>query len=246
LIAGLHSGTLAITGQPVDFKITGPNGHVIRDTKADRVDDHTAMLDAVAPKIAGSPTLRAMLDSYSRAVDDPGDELVHLYEIREALSKHYCGETAARDALGVNKTDWQRLGLLANVEPIEQGRHRGKHPLGRRPATSGELHEARALARRWIRAFARTILFEFNGHDVDEDVLQERPFGVQAKARVSVTDRTTASESVRIDPVASSLTPARDQWARTTTRPVVAEYRPALAHQCGKSRAVTDEAYASL
>jgi hypothetical protein len=32
--------------------------------------------------------------------------------------------------LGISKTEWQRLGALANAEPLEQGRHRGKHPEG--------------------------------------------------------------------------------------------------------------------
>jgi len=83
--------------------------------------------------------------------------LVHLYEIRDALAKHYGDEQSARDALSISKTKWDRLGILTNVEPLEQGRHRGKHPTGRRAATESELDEARQLAWRWIMAFAETV-----------------------------------------------------------------------------------------
>jgi len=45
--------------------------------------------------------------------------------------------------VSISTTEWKRLGLLANVEPLEQGRHRGKHAAGRRIATAEELEEAR-------------------------------------------------------------------------------------------------------
>lgn len=153
----LGSGSMVITGGSVDVKITNAAGGIIRDTKAERIADHTSTLDVVVPKIGGSATLRGMLDSYSSAVSDPADELVHLYEIRDALSRHYGGETPTRDALGITKADWQRLGSLASAEPLEQGRHRGRHTGGLRSATSEELKEARALVRKWIVAFAQVV-----------------------------------------------------------------------------------------
>src|SRR5262249_51366623 len=56
------------------------------DTKAERIAEHGANLDAVAPKLPLSPTLHGLLTSYSRAVSDVSNELVHLYEIRDALA----------------------------------------------------------------------------------------------------------------------------------------------------------------
>lgn len=148
------SGTLTLTGQLVNVIVTGPDGQVIRDLQAERIAEDTAMLDAVVSKIAASPALRGMLESYGRAVGDPGDELVHLYEVRDALAKHFDGETSARQTMGISKADWQRLGSLANFEPIDQGRHRGQHSAGRRAATPEELREARELVKRWMVAFA--------------------------------------------------------------------------------------------
>ncbi len=76
------------------------------------------MLDLLAPKVAHSPSLRSVVASYSRSISDPSNELVHLYEVRDALKKHYGGEDAARVALNITEADWKRLGVLANVEPL--------------------------------------------------------------------------------------------------------------------------------
>jgi hypothetical protein len=61
------------------------------------------------------------LTSYASAVSDPRNELVHLYDVRDALSTHFRGEQNARAALNIPQSEWRRLGVLANVEPIEQG-----------------------------------------------------------------------------------------------------------------------------
>lgn len=130
---------------------------VERDTRAERIAADHSMLDSFAPKLVGSATLHSMCESYARSIADPHNALVHLFEIGDALSGHYGGEQSARGALGISKTEWQRLGILANVEPLEQGRHRGKHPAGRRAATASELQEARQLTHSWIMAFAQTV-----------------------------------------------------------------------------------------
>ena len=84
---------------------------------------------------------------------DPNNELVHLYEIREALSTKFAGENAARSALGISSSQWARLGQLCNNEPLWQGRHRGKTGGALRDATEGELTEARGIARAMIEAY---------------------------------------------------------------------------------------------
>jgi hypothetical protein len=141
----------------IDVKIEDSEANIIYDSKAKRIDEDALLLDSLLPKLPQSPTLRALLFSYSKSIDDPADEFTHLYEIRDALCRHFAGEQAARDALGINKVDWRRFGFLTNVEPLEQGRHRGNHPHGRRPATPEELEEARKLACEWILAFAQTV-----------------------------------------------------------------------------------------
>ena len=122
---------VVVSGGQADFVHRDAAGNVLRDTKAERIAEHVAMLDAVAPKLARSATLRELLRSYSRCVSDPSNELVRLYEIRDALATHYGGEQNACTALNISRPEWRRLGVLANVEPIEQGRHRGQHVAGR-------------------------------------------------------------------------------------------------------------------
>jgi hypothetical protein len=150
------ASVMVIAGQ-VDFTLKDAAGNIVRDSKAERINEAEAFLDFLAPKLQQSTTLRSLSDSYSRAVSDPDDELVHLYEIRDALSAYFGGEQLTRTALGIRKSEWQRLGSLANAEPLEQSRHRGKHLLQRRSATQEELNDARELVRKWIIAFARTV-----------------------------------------------------------------------------------------
>jgi len=141
----------------VDLVQRDSDGNVVKDTKAERIAEHQAMLDSVAPKVEESPELDSMLDSYGQSVVEPGNELVHLYEVRDALAKHYGGQSEAQAALGIPSAEWSRVGRLANVEPVEQGRHRGKHPTTRRQATEQELDEVRTIVRSWIVAFANQL-----------------------------------------------------------------------------------------
>lgn len=149
------SASLTFSAGHVDIVTTDTTGKVVRDSRAERIAVHESMLRVLAPRAGSSSLLRSLLQSYSKAVSDPANELVHLYEVRDSLSKHFGGEENARMALGISKTEWQRLGSLANVEPLDQGRHRGKHPAGRRSATGAELQEARQIVHEWIEAFAK-------------------------------------------------------------------------------------------
>jgi hypothetical protein len=153
----VSGSAMALSSTSVDFVVLDSRGNVVRDTKAERIAGDKAMLDDLAPKLARSSELRELVESYSRAVNDPTDELVHLYEIRDGLVRRYGSEVAARRALGIVRGEWNRLGTLANVEPLQEGRHRGKHPGAKRPATEAELVEVRSIARAWIMAFAATI-----------------------------------------------------------------------------------------
>ena len=94
-----------------------------------------------------------MLKSYGDAVNDPGNELVHLYQIRDSIAKQFGGESRARNVLGISQRQWSRLGKLANDEPLKQGRHRGKNPGALRDATEEELREARSIARELVEAY---------------------------------------------------------------------------------------------
>jgi hypothetical protein len=134
-----------------DVQMFGTDGTVIVDTKAERIVMETAFVDRVQAAALRSPLVRQLLESYSRAVDDPKDEFIHLYEVRDAIDKHYGGARKAQAALGLTKARWRILGGLANAEPVEQGRHRGLYK-ARRRATAAELDQAREAARAMIEA----------------------------------------------------------------------------------------------
>lgn len=86
-------------------------------------------------------------------MNDPNNELIHLYEIRDTLSKKFWSKDAACKALNITDKWWSRLGQLANDEPLRQGRHRGKNPGTLRDAKGAELTEARNIARHFVEAY---------------------------------------------------------------------------------------------
>jgi hypothetical protein len=146
-------GRIVISGGTVDFQVTDKDGNVISDSKRDRIEKKKSLAELVTSHRATDALLASLLRSHGAAVRDPNNELVHLYEIREALSTKFAGENAARSALGISSSQWARLGQLCNNEPLRQGRHRGKTGGALRDATEGELTEARGIARAMIEAY---------------------------------------------------------------------------------------------
>lgn len=145
-------GTVTTSGSEADFITKDAAGNVIRNTRQERIDKRKAFAQ-LASKYIGNATANAILRSYSAAVNDPNNELVHLYEIRDALSRHFKGEKAARKATSISKSQWSTLGRLSNDEPLSQGRHRGKSIGVLRDATKEELGEARSIARAMLDGF---------------------------------------------------------------------------------------------
>ena len=147
---------VAMAGK-VNVKLIDKDGNVIHDSRAERIRSRMLVAQAIATKKGTDDTLDAILDSYSRAVDDPDDELIHLFEIREALAKHFGGKTEALAAIEVSSNRNSTLGRLANHEPLNQGRHRGKKAPNLRDATTEELEEARSIARDMILGYLEFI-----------------------------------------------------------------------------------------
>jgi len=142
-----------MSGGSVDFRITDKDGNIIADSKRDRIERKKSLADLVSAHRASDGLLAAMLRSYAESVRDPNNELVHLYEIRDALAVKFRGEKPARAALAITESQWSRLGQLSNSEPLRQGRHRGKTGEALRDASEGELIEARGIARAMIEAY---------------------------------------------------------------------------------------------
>jgi hypothetical protein len=155
---GLSVGAtlVAMTGR-VDVITRDAAGNVVTDSKRDRIkeQENFAILALKGKKDAVALSL---LKSYYAAIKDPEDALIHLYEIKEALSKKFGGETKALSVLNIEPADWNRLKCLANAQPLlRQGRHRGKGVGQLRDATPAELDDARTIARNLIRAYLEQI-----------------------------------------------------------------------------------------
>lgn len=148
------AGVVTLTGGSVDVRITDPTGAVVHDTKAERAADKANVGELLHKHRDRDDTLRAIATSHANAVTDPNNELVHLYEIREALQGRFRNESKARSALGVAQARWSRFGQLCNDEPLRQGRHRGKFAASvLRDATEAELSEARSISTELVRSY---------------------------------------------------------------------------------------------
>ena len=150
LMVAKASSTTMVGFRP-DITMTGPDGVVI-DTKAQRHALIKKMRDQIACH-GDDATLRRMLAGYSAATKDSADELVHLFEVVDALNRQFRSRSTVRRELGLLKRDIDPLPELANDAPVAEGRHRGRHEDPLRPATSDELDRARDAARKLIRAY---------------------------------------------------------------------------------------------
>ena len=148
----LKGGVAIASGGTVDIRVTNADG-VVYDSKAERTAAKRRLADLVQLHRPSSPALAAMLTSFGNAIRDPQNELVHLYEVRDALSAELGGKSDAIATLGLAASAWSRLGQLSNDEPLRQGRHRGKGGAALRDATHTELQEARDIARSMLSLY---------------------------------------------------------------------------------------------
>jgi len=151
------SGTFRISAGTVDFKVTDAAGKTIADTRADRIASQRR-LGELTDRHRDDDVANAILASYKSAVNDPPNELVFLYEIRDTLEAKFHGEKKdACSQLGISQSDWNRLSALANNQPLTQSRHRGCHRARQagqlRDPTPSELLQARSIALRMIKAY---------------------------------------------------------------------------------------------
>jgi len=149
-----QTAVMKMTTWLADLVYTDQEGRV-HDTRRDRIDTTKSLAERSARHAATDRTARKMLDSFDAAVRDPENELVHLYEVWDALKQKFQGESAARHALGISRSVRSKLGRLADDEPLNQGRHRGQHAGSLRDATVEELDEARAIARDMLASYLK-------------------------------------------------------------------------------------------
>jgi hypothetical protein len=146
---------LQTTWGRADVVLRDRAGMIVRDTKLERINRKNEMADLAAAHAPADAVAESILRSYSAAVNDPANELIHLYEIRDALKKSFKSQAKATAALDMASGQWRRLDRLANTEPLSQGRHRGQHAGNLRDATPEEIAEAREIARMMVEGYLR-------------------------------------------------------------------------------------------
>jgi hypothetical protein len=140
-------------GEVVDFVLKNQDGKVAGDSRRERIEKLQELAE-LAQRIGEKDLLaKSLLASYHNSLLDPGNELVHLYEIRDAIAKNFGGEKQACTSLTISSREWSELGRVANNEPLKQGRHRGKFIENLRDATQEELLETRAIAQAIVIAY---------------------------------------------------------------------------------------------
>lgn len=145
--------TMNMTMIAADFKISDPQGNVVVDSKRDRQQRRRKLSILSAKYRNVDEAAESILSSFERSLNNPETVLVHLYEIRDTLSTKFNGEETAKHELGISRSKWRRLGILANEEPLNQGRHNGVHIGVLRDATESELKEARNIATEMVTAY---------------------------------------------------------------------------------------------
>lgn len=137
----------------VDLVVKDKDGNVINDSRRDRIEKKKELASLVEKYRKQDEFVESMLAFYEAAIHDPKNELVHLFDIWEALVKRFDGEIEALAALGISKSKRKTLGRLSNDEPLHQGRHRGAKVGELRDATDAELQEARSIARNMVESY---------------------------------------------------------------------------------------------
>lgn len=140
-----------------DLIIKDFSDNIVLDTKQERLNKQRWFAGAINRFRATDITLAHMLQSYQKSVDDPDNELVHLYEIRDALNQHFGSKKKAIKQLQIKESTWDEIGKLANALPLKQGRHRGSSVGQLREATQTELREARTAARNLIESYLQSL-----------------------------------------------------------------------------------------
>lgn len=137
----------------MDFRIER-DGNIICDSRQERLDETRKYIELTRKHIA-DPTLKAIMQSHHAAFNDPDNEFLHLYEIRDALINRFSSKKNALKKLKISDSEWSKLGDLANTEnhPVKQSRHRGKFVGELREATMEELTEARRIAAAMIKSY---------------------------------------------------------------------------------------------
>src|SRR5665647_2434594 len=118
-------GVYTVRGSDVNLIHTRADG-TVHDARKEQFEARKKLVEVRLP-LYTDPDVRRMLESYDGSVTTPGEELVYLYEIWDAVMEKFKGGPAAESALGISHGTIDRFNELTCNLPLKQGRHRGRY-----------------------------------------------------------------------------------------------------------------------
>jgi len=140
-------------GTSVAFTIMDKDGNIIKDSEEEKQKKQIELLKKLQNALNRDEIVKGLIDSYKSSISDPNNELVHLYEIRDALHSYFGSHGKAIKDLSITAKEWNDLGRVCNGLPLNQGRHRGQNLGHLRDASKEELEKARTIAIKMIESF---------------------------------------------------------------------------------------------
>lgn len=150
----LEGGHLKLSGASMDSIFRNTEGKVVYNSKTERLEKQAKFRADVAKLLPDEPMLRRMLQSFRNALSDRDNLLIHLYEVREALTTACGNEKNAISAAEISKSCWKKFGRMANDSLLLEGRHRGRRDR-LRSATPKEIDWALCFAQKLIEGYVR-------------------------------------------------------------------------------------------
>jgi hypothetical protein len=145
--------TAVATGHSVD----------VGDSRMVRIREKKDLAELAMISAHLDPMVVFLLRSYDQAVNDPDNELIHLYDIRDALVSKLGKKAAVTATLSIDESDWSWFGKLTNDEPLKQSRHHGRHFNYSRDVTQQEVEKARQFAKKLIVEYMKYVIKRDSG-----------------------------------------------------------------------------------
>ena len=128
------------------------DGNVITDSEEEKKKKQIDLLKKLQNALNKDELIKGLFESFKNSIKDPDNELVHLYEIRDAIQVHFGSKKNAVTELKITTKEWSDIGRLCNELPLLQGRHRGQKRAQIRNASRDELKLARELSLKLIES----------------------------------------------------------------------------------------------
>lgn len=137
----------------ISYRKMDKDGNVIFDSIEEEKKKQVELLNKIQTALNKDPLVKGLFESYKNSISDPENELVHIYEIRDALQNHFRSKSKALEKLNLTTKEWSDFGTICNEKPLKEGRHRGQMKGKLRNASKEELKLAREISIKMINAF---------------------------------------------------------------------------------------------